>query len=166
GITDGPRELQWDGLLTDGSLAATGRYELLLTGISQLTHRADSVRVYFSIQQDHPPLEDTAAALRPEALLPEQHPAAMARAELFKGLGVAAVALLIPRTLANGELRGDSRSLSIGIAGTASALGVAGFVFRQRHREIPGNVAANAARRAQRTAANGAIRTRNQERLA
>jgi len=166
GITDGPRELQWDGLLSDGRLAATGRYELLLAGTSELTHRADSVRLYFSIQQDHAPLDDTLAALRPEDLLPEQHPAAMARAELFKGLGIAAAALVIPRTVANGQLHGGGRTFANGIAAGASVAGLAGFIFRQRHREIPGNVAANAARRAQRAAANAAIRDRNQARLA
>ena len=166
GITDGPRELQWNGLLADGHLAAEGRYELFLTGISQLTHRPDSVRLYFSVQQDHPPLEDTVAALRAEDLLPEQRPAAMARSELFKGVGVAAAALLIPRTVANGELHGGGRSLALGIAATASVAGVAGFIFRQRHREIPANIAANAERRARRAATNAAIRDRNQARLA
>jgi len=166
GITDGPRELQWDGLLSDGRLAATGRYELLLGGTSELTHHADSVRLYFSIQQDHAPLDDTLAALRPEDLLPEQHPAAMARAELFKGLGIAAAALVIPRTVANGQLQGGGRTFANGIAAGASVAGIAGFIFRQRHREIPGNIAVNAERRARRAAANAAIHTRNQERLA
>ena len=166
GVTAGPRELRWDGLLADGHLAPTGRYELLLSGVSQLTHRPDSVRLYFSIEQDHAPLEDTVAALRPEDLLPEQHPPARARAELFKGLGIAAAALLVPRTLANGDLHGGGRSLATGMAGAASVAGIAGFVFRQRHREIPANIAANAERRAQRAAANAAIRGRNQERLA
>lgn len=166
GVTDGPRELRWDGLLADGHLATEGRYELFVTGISQSTHRPDSVRLYFSVQQDHPQLEDTVAALRPDELLPEQHPAALARAELFKGLGVAAAALLIPRTVANGELHGGGRSLALGVAGTASVAGIAGFIFRQRHREIPANITANAERRAQRAATNAAIRDRNQARLA
>ncbi len=166
GITDGPRELRWDGLIADGHLAATGRYELLLSGVSQLTHRPDSIRLYFSIQQDHAPLEDTMAALRAEDLLPEQHPSTMARAELFKGMGIAAAALLIPRTVANGGLRGGGRSLAVVVAGTASLTGVAGFVFRQRHREIPTNIAANAERRARRATTNAAIRDRNQARLA
>jgi len=166
GPADGARELQWDGLLSDGRLANTGRYEMLLSGTSRLSHQADSVRTYFSIQQDHARLEDTAAALRPQDLLPEQHPASTARGELLKGFGVAAAALFIPRALANGELHGDGRSLATGVAGVASLAGLAGFVFRQRHRDIPANIALNADRRAQRAATNAAIQTRNQARLA
>jgi hypothetical protein len=166
GITDGPRELQWDGLIADGHLAPTGRYELFLSGVSRLSHRADSVRLYFSVQQEHAPLEDTLPALRPDEVLPEQHSAGIARAELLKGLGIAAGALLIPRTLANGDLHGGGRALATGIAVTASGAGIAGFVFRQRHREISANVAANARRRAEHAAANAAIRDRNQQRLA
>ncbi len=166
GLSDGLRELRWDGLLADGHVAAAGRYELLLAGTSQVTHRADSVRLYFSIQQDHPSLEDTMAALRPEDLLPEQHPASVARSELLKGAGVAAAALLVPTAVANGELDGGGRAAAVGIAVTASVLGVAGFISHQNHREIPANIAANAERRAQRTATNAAIRSRNQERLA
>src|SRR6266516_4194673 len=79
---------------------------------------------------------------------------------------VAAAALLIPRTVANGELHGGGRSLALGIAATASVAGVAGFIFRQHHREIPANIAANAERRARRAATNAAIRDRNQARLA
>ena len=166
GVSDGPRELQWDGLLADGRLAASGRYEVVLAGVSQLVHRADSVRLYFSIQQDHPPLEDTVAALGPQDLLPEQHPAAMARGELYKSMGIAAAAFLIPRTVANGELHGGGRAFANGIAGAAAVVGVGSFIFHQRHREIPANIAANAERRAQRATANAAIRDRNQARLA
>jgi len=166
GVTDGPRELQWDGLLADGRLAASGRYEIILAGVSQLLHRGDSVRLYFSIQQDHPPLEDTVAALGPQDLLPEQHAAAMARGELFKSLGIAAAAFLIPRTVANGELHGGGRAFANGIAGAAAVVGIGSFIFHQRHREIPANIAANAERRAQRATANAVIHDRNQARLA
>ncbi len=54
----------------------------------------------------------------------------------------------------------------MGVAGVVSAAGVAGFIHRQRHREIPANVAANARRRAERASANTAILQRNRERLA
>lgn len=165
GTNDGLREVRWDGLLTDGRLATSGRYELFVAGVSRLTQRADSVRVFFSVAQDYPPLEETLPPLRPEELLPEHHPPAVARRELLKGFGFAAAALLIPRILANGELRG-SRTLATGVAGTASLVGVGGFVYRQRHREIPANVALNAQRRAARATMNAAIVERNAARLA
>jgi hypothetical protein len=166
GENDGARELQWNGLLGDGRLAATGRYELVVTGLSRLTQQADSMRAYFSVHQEYPPLEDTLPGLAATDLLPEQHPPSMARAELLKGLGIAAAALLIPRTLANGELRGSGRTLATGIAGTASVVGVAGFIHRRRHRGISANIAANAQRRAGRAATNAAVVGRNRERLA
>ncbi len=166
GDNDGPRELQWDGLLGDGRLAPPGRYELLVTGSSRLNERRDSTRLYFSLDHDHLPLDDTLPALRSDELLPEQLPPGMARSELLKGFGLAAAALLIPRTLANGDLQGGGRTLAVGVAGVVSAAGVAGFIHRQRHREIPANVVANARRRAERATANAAIVQRNRERLA
>jgi len=166
GDNDGPRELQWDGLLGDGRLAPPGRYELLVTGSSRLNERRDSTRLYFSLDHDHSPLDDTLPALRSDELLPEQLPPGMARSELLKGFGLAAAALLIPRTLANGDLQGGGRTLAVGVAGVVSAAGVAGFIHRQRHREIPANVVANARRRVERTTANAAIVQRNRERLA
>jgi hypothetical protein len=72
----------------------------------------------------------------------------------------------MPRVLANGELQGGGRRLAGGIAGAASVAGVAGFVYRRRHREIPDNIAANAQLRAARATANAAILERNRARLA
>lgn len=166
GTNDGPRELRWDGLLADGRLAPTGRYELLVTGMSRLTQRADSARVYFSIAQDFAPLEDTLPALRSDELLPERHPSGMGRSELLKGVGVAAAAMLVPRIFAHGELDGGGRTFATGVAVTASVAGVAGFIHRQRHREIPANIADNARRLAERATTNAAIMARNRERLA
>lgn len=166
GDNDGPRELQWDGLLGDGHLAPPGRYELLVRGQSRLIEHNDSAHLYFSLEHEHAPLEDTLPALRPEELLPEQHAPGIARGGLLKGFGLAAGALLVPRVLANGDLEGGGRTLAAGMAVIASATGVAGFVYRQRHREIPANIAANARRRADRATANAAIGRRNRERLA
>jgi len=166
GENDGPRELQWDGVMPDGRLAGSGRYELLLLGNSRLTQRADSVRLYFSIEQDHPPLEDTVPALGPRDLLPEQQPRSAARAGLLKGLGVGAAALLISQVLANSELEGGGGKLAAGVAVTASVAGVVAFVHGRRHREIPANVTANAQRQTARASSNTAIVQRNRERLA
>lgn len=163
---DGPRELQWDGLLTDGRLAPPGRYELLVTGQSRLSQRADSVRLYFSLEHDHELLEDTLPGLRPEELLAERHPSSKARGGLLRGFGVAAAALLVPRMLANGELQGGGRTLAAGVAGTSVAIGVAGFLHGQRHREIPANIAANQRLRADWVTANAGVTLRNRDRLA
>lgn len=166
GDNDGQRELQWDGLMPDGRLGESGRYELFVLGISRVTQRADSARAYFSIAQDYPPLEDTLPALGPRDLLPEQHPPSAARAELFKGLGIGAAALLISSALANNELEGGGGKLAAGVAVTASAAGIVSFIHGRRHREIPANVAANVQRQAARAGANAAVAQRNRERLA
>lgn len=166
GENDGPRELQWDGVMPDGRLAGSGRYELFLLGVSRLTQRADSVRLYFSIEQSHPPLEDSLPTLGPRDLLPEQHPRSAARAGLLKGLGVGAAALLISQVLANSELEGGGGKLAAGVAVTASVAGVVAFVHGRRHREIPDNVTANAQRQTTRASANAAIVQRNRERWA
>jgi len=165
GVSDGQRELLWNGLLERGGLAGSGRYELFVLGMSRSTQRLDSARAYFSIQQDYPPLADTIPDLRPEDLLPERHPASIARRELLKALGIAAGALLIPATLANGEMDDGGKKLAGGVAITATALGAAGFLHRQRHREIPANIAENARRRADRASQNAAIMQANRERL-
>jgi hypothetical protein len=151
--------------MPNGRLAGAGRYELVLIGISRLTQRADSTRLYFSIQQNHPRLEDTLPAFGPRDLLPEQHPPSAARAQLFKGLGVGAAALLISQVLANSELEGGGGKLAAGVAVTASVAGIVAFVRGRRHREIPANVTANAQRQTARAGANAAIVQRNRERL-
>jgi hypothetical protein len=166
GDNDGARELLWNGLLADGRLAPPGRYELFVEGQSRLSQRADSVRLYFTLEHEHAPFEDSLPALRPDELLPEQHPAGRERRELVRGFGLAAGVLLIPRMLANGELHGGGRTLAAGMAGAASAAGVVGFVYRRRHREIPVNIATNAQRRAAHATANAAILARNRARLA
>lgn len=166
GENDGPRDLQWDGLLADGRLAPPGRYVLVVAGQSRLTQRTDTVRMVFTLDHDHPALEDTLAALPPADLLPEQYPASAARGELLKGFAVGGAAVLIPTVLANGQLDGGGRRLAIGLAGAASVTGFVAFLHRQRHRGIPANIAQNQQRRAERATANAAITRRNSEKLA
>src|SRR3989442_9694644 len=72
GANDGVRDLPWDGLLADGHLAPPGRYALAVLARSSLLGRSDSTRVYFTVAQETPSLEDTLPALRPGELLPER----------------------------------------------------------------------------------------------
>jgi len=163
----GLREVVWNGLV-GGRLASPGRYELTVAGQSRLGPWGDTARAYFDLRHDVTPLEDTLSALRPDELLPEHHPSSAARGDLFRGLGVAAGALLMPTVVANGKLAGvgESRLLSGTVAGLGVVVGVTAFAQRQRHRAIPENVATNARARAERAEQNAAIRSRNEERLA
>jgi len=52
------------------------------------------------------------------------------------------------------------------VAGAATISGIAGFVARRRHREVPANVAANVQRRARHASDNDEIRRRNAEKVA
>ncbi|MBI1723372.1 MAG: hypothetical protein HYR48_05635 [Gemmatimonadetes bacterium] len=163
GDNEGLRETSWDGLLDDGTLAPEGRYELAVIGRSRLIALTDTASLYFEVSHDHAPLEDTLAALGPQDLLPEQHPASAAAADLLKGIGVAATALLIQTTLTSGDLGRGGGSLSGAVAGAGVVAGVAAFFVRQQHRDIPANIAENARRRAEHDWSNAAIRQRNDD---
>ncbi len=163
--TEGVREITWDGLGADGRLAAPGRYELRVDARSRLTQRRDSAQVYFDLGHDVPPLEDTLPALAPAALLPERSGIPSATADLAKGLGVIAGALLISGVLANGDLQ-DAGGPATVVAVAGAVTGLAAFVVRLASPEIPANVAANRRRLEERQEANDAIRARNAERLA
>ncbi|OGT94747.1 MAG: hypothetical protein A2083_03850 [Gemmatimonadetes bacterium GWC2_71_9] len=165
GENEGLREIPWNGLLTDGMIAPAGRYELAVIGRSRLIPVADTVSVFFEVAHLHPPLEDTLPPLRPQDLLPEQHPASAATADLLKGIGVAAAALLIQTALPSGDLGGGRTALSGAVAGAGTVAGVVAFFVRQSHRSIPANIAENERHRAERDATNAAIGRRNAERL-
>lgn len=164
GSNDGAREIGWNGLGPDGRLAPPGRYDLSLVGRSQIRAQADSLRMYLDVQHDVEPFEDTLPAMADAELLPERHPEATAGNDLLKGLGVAAGALAVGSLLANDRL-GTGHDGRI-MAGVATVGGIAAFFYRREHREIPGTVALNTARRAARDAANAAIRSRNADRIA
>ncbi len=165
GDNDGLREVRWDGLLADGSLAPGGRYELDAIGASRLVTLTDTAAVYLDVTSLHAPLEDTLASLTAADLLPEQYPSSVATGNLLKGLGVAAGALLIQTIVPSGDLGSGSRLLSGAVAGAGALTGVVSFSLRQSHRNIPANIAENARRRAARQTQNAAIAARNAEKL-
>lgn len=165
GENDGLREVSWDGLLGDGSLAPPGRYELAVIGASRLLQMVDTASVYLDVTHLHLPLEDTLPTLGPADLLPEQYPLSVATGNLLKGLGVAAGALLFQSVFTNSTLGAGSALLSGAVAGVGTITGVISFSISQRHRDIPANVAENARRREARETQNAGIRERNADRL-
>jgi len=165
GENDGLREVRWDGLLADGSLAPAGRYQLDVIGASRLLQLTDTVSVYLDVTQLHPPLEDTLPPFATADLLPEQYPTSVATGSLLRGLGVAAGALLIQAVLPSGRLGSGNALLPGAVAGAGVATGVVSFSIRQHHRDIPANIAENARRRAARATQNVAIRERNAAKL-
>lgn len=168
GDADGPRELVWDGLTDEGRLLPAGRYELRLVGESRVitvpSALRDSARVYFDLAWDHPPLEDTLAALGAQELLPERYPGSAATGDLMRGAAVAGGALLIQTLLTSSQL-GVSRSAAGAVAVAGLGVGIGAFFYRNGHRDIPVNIAENGRRRAARAASNTEIRARNEVKL-
>lgn len=165
GENEGLREVRWDGLLGDGSLAPAGRYELDVIGTSRLVQLTDTASAYLDVTRLHPPLEDTLPSIAAADLLPEQYPTSVATGSLLKGLGVAAGALLIQTALPSSGLGSGNALLSGAVAGAGVVTGVVSFSIRQHNRNIPANIAENARRRAARETANAGIRERNGEKL-
>src|SRR5436309_13906509 len=161
GVNDGPRDVAWDGLLADRHLAPPWRYELKVTGSSQLHRRADSAVIYFEIRHEIAALEDTLPELTARDLLPEQLSKSAATRDLLRGLGVAGAALLMSDVLASRQLGGSLKLGSAAMAGTAVVTGAVAFAGDRRHPAILGNIVANAQRRAERAGQNAAIKGRN-----
>ena len=166
----GLREIEWDGVLSSGQLAPSGRYAFVLLARSgvgtrgDLARATDSTAAYFDVRQEYAALEDTSADLRTSELLPETYPRSAAAGDLLKGLGVAVGALFLATVASNQDLgAAKGMATAVGVAGVA--VGVASIATRSG-RARPENVAANEQRRAQRSAANAEIRRRNAERLA
>lgn len=164
GSVEGVRQFSWDGLLADGRLAPTGRYELTVDGTSELLARADTARVFFDLRQVTTGLEDTLPDLTD--LLPTSRPGQAGTGELVKGLAVAVAAVAIGGRLGNHDLGNGLKSGATIVAGTATVTGLVSFLRARRHRTLPENVAQNERRLAERRDANAAIRDRNTQRLA
>lgn len=167
-IQGGLREIEWDGVLSSGQLAPSGRYAFVVLARSwtrgDLARATDSTAAYFDVRQEYAALEDTIADLNTSDLLPETYPTSAAAADLLKGLGVAVGALLLA-TVASDQDLGAAKGMAAAVGVAGVAVGVASIATRSG-RARPENVAANEQRRAQRSAANAEIRRRNAERLA
>jgi len=166
GVSEGLRELDWNGLLPDGRLAPPGRYEVLVAGQSRVRTSADTARTYFDLAYDREPLEDTLPALVAGAVLPEQVTDAAAQGDLVRALAVAAAAIVIADRVSSPALGRGMPAASRVLAGIAIGTGGVSFVYRRRHRDLPANVTENARRRAELQAVNVAIARRNQDRIA
>jgi hypothetical protein len=165
GENEGLREVSWDGLLGDGSLAPPGRYELDVIGASRLLQLTDTATAYLDVAHLHAPLEDTLPAFAAGDLLPEQYPTSVATGSLLRGLGVAAGALLIQGALPSSRLGSGNALLSGAVAGAGVVTGVVTFSLRQHNRSISANIAENTRRRAARDGENAGIRERNEAKL-
>jgi hypothetical protein len=164
---DGVRDIPWNGVLESGRLAPPGTYELVVRGESRLIPAAaDSTRLFFTIAEDRPPLDDTLPDLGPADLLPEHYPPSAATKELATGLGVGLAAIAIPTLLGHGAFAGPSRGLAATVSVTGIAVGILGFRWRRQHSDLTDNIAENTRRRTTRLARNTEIRRENDEKLA
>jgi hypothetical protein len=164
---DGVRDVPWNGVLASSRLAQPGTYELVIRGDSRLIpSRSDSARLFFTIEHDRPPLEDTLPALGPTDLLPEHYPPSAPMQELVKGLGVGVFAIAIPTLLGHSQFAGPSRGLAAAVSATGITVGILGFRWRHEHNDLVPNIAENARRRTTRAARNAEIRRDNETKLA
>lgn len=165
GQSDGVREVVWDGLLGNGRLAPPGRYELLVSGVSRETGRADSSRLYLDIQHDRPELEALVPDLRPDELMPERYSGSASAAELLKGVVIGGAAVLIPTVLASRDLGTEFGITTGAVAGASLVTGVVAFIVRRSNPEIAENIVENQRRRDARAQQNAEIQARNDERI-
>ena len=162
--SDGVREIGWNVRLANGAIAPPGRYLLFVRALAR-SGAVDSAVQVLDVTHDHPPLEDSLPALRPEELLPERHPASVARGDLARGLGLATIALALP-VVTNPRLSGGGQPLAKAAALGGVAAGVAAYIDRRRHPVDRAAIIANARRRTERSAYNAEVARRNAERLA
>jgi hypothetical protein len=164
---DGVRDIPWSGVLESGRLAPPGTYELVVRGESRLIpSAADSTRLFFTVAEDRPPLEDTLPDLGQSDLLPEHYPPSAATKELVTGLGVGLAAIAMPTLLGRGEFAGPSRGIAATVSVSGIAVGILGFRWRREHNDLTDNTAENARRRTVRLARNAEIKRSNDEKLA
>jgi len=169
-VQAGLREIEWDGVLPSGQLVPTGRYAFVLLARSRIgaregiTRVTDSTAAYFDVRQEYAALEDTLPDLGPADLLPEQYHGSTAAGDLWKGLGIAAGALLLANVASNEDL-GAPKGMAAAVGVVGVTVGIASFATRRGH-DRPENIAINQRRRAERSTANAEIHRRNAERLA
>jgi hypothetical protein len=164
---DGVRDVPWNGVLASGRLAPPGTYELVVRADSRLIpSRSDSARLFFTIEHDRPPLDDTLPDLGPGDLLPEHYRQSAATMELVRGLGVGVAAIAIPTVLGHGEFAGPSRGIAATVSAAGITVGILGFRWRREHSDLAPNIAENLRRRTTRSARNSDIKRQNDSKLA
>ena len=160
---DGPRDIDWSGLLRNGQRADTTLYELRAQARQNGSAVPTVERQLFRIEHVFEPLEDTLPSIPLNDLLPEQVPASAPWRDLIKGTSIAVAAVALPLIALDSDVRWGPH------AGVAAAVGLASggisFSYRRAHREIPANVRENARRQQQRALFNAGVRARNQERI-
>ena len=166
GPANGLTPIEWDGLRSGQTLAQPGRYQLTVVARSSLTPMVDTARVFFDLEHQVEPLEDTLPDLAPGVLLPERAPPGAAAGELVKGLGVAGAVFTIATGLSSARLGDVDRGRPAVVAAVGIGSGIVAFLSRRKHRDLPANIAENSRRRAARDTANAAIRARNTQRIA
>jgi hypothetical protein len=162
-MSEGVRDLSWNGRLADGSLIPPGRYALYLRARST-SGATDSARVLFQVAHDHPPLEDSIPMPNGRDVLPERYPSSVGTRDLARGAGLAAIALAIP-SFASRRLGDGGHAYARTAAVGALAAGVTAYMIRRAHPINTANVAENARRRADVAARNAEIARRNAEKL-
>ncbi|HET9706691.1 MAG TPA: hypothetical protein VFP39_00160 [Gemmatimonadales bacterium] len=166
GVSDGLREVRWDGLDAAGTLVESGRYEIVATAASRVFPHSDSARLFIDVRREGPHPRDTLPDLVQGDLLPERYSAASTRRDIATGAGVAAAVLAIAAVVPNDGVGKDHLAGASVVAGTALVTGIVAALTHRRNAPLPANVAVNATARLARHAENARIRRSNADRLA
>lgn len=164
GPNRGLRQIDWDVLLSDGSFAGAGRYELRVAGTSTIVNRTDSARIFFDVRLDGPALADTLPSPGPGDLVPTRYAGAWARHDLLRAVAVAAGAMVVAEAVPNTRVDGGHARANV-VAGAAILAAAGTLLYRHAHPDLGPAVAENARRNAARAAENAAIRRENAARL-
>lgn len=164
GLTDGIRDIPWNGTSPRGQLIQPGLYELIVRGQSAASaERRDSVSTAFEVDHRLPEdLQDTLPDLSGAQLLPERLPSSAGTRDLLSGVGLAAASVL-SATIVGSEFRSLGNPSLVAVVGIGA--GVWAFNNRRKHPEIPANIAANASTRRERASRNDAINRANADRI-
>jgi len=138
-------DVRWDGLDTAGAFVPSGRY--LLTVASRLSPGSPVLRVVQLPLQTELVVPDTLAVPPPPVdslLLPERATRGMGVRSLAGGLLAAGAVIALPPLVADGA---DASGIRFAVAGAVSFSGLVGLVTQRPGRPLPGNIAANQARR-------------------
>lgn len=163
---DGPREIQWSGLLRGGQRADSTTYEVRVTGRSLLATmggQQTADRQLFRVEHVYEPLEDTLPSIPQNELLQQQYRQSAPWRDLGKGMLLAAVAVGLPLAVLDSNVKYVPHMAAAGAIGVGSAF--IAFWYRRANRTIPQNVQENNRRQQQRDLFNQGVRRRNADRI-
>lgn len=163
-MSDGLRQLRWNGVLRNGQFADTGIY-MVRVAASRDGGQPSTSWQYFRIEHhlEEPP-EDTLPPFRPDQLLQDRIPTSAPYMDLAKGLFAGLASYGFASVTLNSDVSGwQTHAVGASLVGVVA--GTWSFLYRRNNRTIGPNAEENARRQAERARHNAAVEARNRARL-